>query len=166
MRDVKNILKKEGVRKAEVVVESSPHHRLWRLLAHDAMRGLDFAAAEPALVQCQDYQGIRFCKKLSKLENEGITRAGVHAYFGELDEAEKLYLQLDRKDLAIDLRRTMCQYEHVLHRLCQAWREPTHRNTWGTLFAAALCLPVPACRVPFKPDITPAPDFRWLCLHK
>ena len=118
-RDVRALLTKEGGKKAEALIERSPHPRLWRMLADHAMRGLDFAAAEAALVRCKDYKGIQFCKKLSRLTSEGMKRAGVYAFFGELDEAEKVYLDLDRRDLAVEMRRTMGQYDHVLHLMSQ-----------------------------------------------
>lgn len=39
-----------------------------RLLAESALEKLDLEVAEKAFVRCQDYQGIKFVKKLNKLD--------------------------------------------------------------------------------------------------
>ena len=57
-----------------------------------------------ALIRCSDYQGIQFIKRLQKLDSQPKQRAEVAAYFSRFDDAEKLYLEMDRKDLALELR--------------------------------------------------------------
>ena len=51
--------------------------------------------------RCKDYPGIQFVKRLSNITNASIQKAEVAAWFGLYDEAERLYLEVDRRDLAI-----------------------------------------------------------------
>ena len=43
-----------------------------RLLAESALEKLDLEVAEKAFVKCQDYQGIKFVKKLNKLDVSNV----------------------------------------------------------------------------------------------
>jgi WD repeat-containing protein 35 len=43
-------------------------------------------------------------KKKKKKKDKHKQKAEVHAYFGQYDLSEKLYMEMDRKNLAIDLR--------------------------------------------------------------
>lgn len=49
-------------------------------------------------------QGIQFVKHLGKLDDKAKQRAEVAVYFKRFDEAEQLYMRMDRPDLAIDMR--------------------------------------------------------------
>ena len=46
-------------------------------------------------------------QRLSQIQNEIVKRGEVAAWFGRYDEAEKLYLEVDRRDLAISLRKKL-----------------------------------------------------------
>lgn len=111
LRDLKEKLDKEPIENALEFVKNHSHLRLWQELAKSGLKQLNLEIANNAFVRCQDYQGIQFLKRLRKLEvNRILTKdpqkkkAEVLAYCCEFDEAEKLYLSMDRKDLAIDLR--------------------------------------------------------------
>jgi len=105
LRDTRNILQKvSNLKDAFNYVEDNPHPRLWRLLAEAALDQLDFAVAEKAFVRFEDYQGIQLVKRLRLLDDKVKQKAEVAAYFQRFDEAESLYREIDRKDLAIDLR--------------------------------------------------------------
>ena len=114
LKEVKKLILKQGYKAAFSVVELSAPHSVWKLLAEAALKGLDFEAAETAFVRCRNYPAIKFCERVSKLQSDGVKRAEVHAFFGEYDAAEKVLLDIDRRDLAIDLRKTMCHYSQVL----------------------------------------------------
>ncbi len=58
---------------------------------------MDLSTAEMAYVKRNDYAGIQLIKKLSNLKNDILKKAMVESYLGNFDEAEKLYLQSDRK---------------------------------------------------------------------
>ena len=45
-----------------------PHPRLWKLLGEAGLRRLDFQYAEKGFVQCKDYPGIQFVKRLKLLD--------------------------------------------------------------------------------------------------
>jgi WD repeat-containing protein 35 len=68
-----------------------------RLLAEAAVKQLDLPTAEAAFVRCSDYPGIQFVKRLHNIHNDTLKKAEVAAYFKNFDEAEKLYLEVDRR---------------------------------------------------------------------
>lgn len=68
-----------------------------RLLAEAALQKLDLKMAEQAFVRCRDYQGIEFVKRLSNLQSEAMKQAEVAAYFSRFEEAERMYLDMDRR---------------------------------------------------------------------
>eukprot|EP00960_Hanusia_phi_P051776 761022-Hanusia_phi.AAC.2 len=62
-----------------------------------------------------DYQGIQLVKRLSHLSDKAKQRAEVSVYFKRFDEAEKLYKDMDRLDLAIDMRATLGDWHKVMN---------------------------------------------------
>lgn len=114
LRDTRDLLDKVGIEDTYQFVVDNPHPRLWRLLAESALEKLDLEVAEKAFVRCQDYQGIKFVKKLTKLDVEAIKSAEVCAYFQRYDEAEKIYLDADRWDLAVDMRMKLGDWFRVV----------------------------------------------------
>jgi WD repeat-containing protein 35 len=104
LRDARELLGNVGIRDAYHYIEDNPHPRLWRLLAEAALEELDLTVADKAFVRCSDYQGIQYVKILRLLDDRMKQKAEVAAYFQRFDEAESLYREIDRKDLAIELR--------------------------------------------------------------
>ena len=117
LRDTRDLLDKVGIQDAAAFIEENPHPRLWRLLAEAAVEALDLTTAETAYVRCKDYPGIQFVKRLHSVTQPAIQRAEVAAWFGHYDEAERLYLEVDRRDLAIGLRRKLGDWFKVLQLL-------------------------------------------------
>ncbi|XP_021109180.1 WD repeat-containing protein 35 isoform X3 [Heterocephalus glaber] len=117
LRDSRALLEKVGIEDASQFIEDNPHPRLWRLLAEAALQKLDLCTAEQAFVRCEDYQGIKFVKRLGNLQSEAMKQAEVVAYFGRFEEAERMYLDMDRRDLAIGLRLKLVDWFRVLHLL-------------------------------------------------
>lgn len=68
-----------------------------RLLAEASLRKLDLTGAELAYVRCGDYSGIQLVKRLTALRGTALRSAEVLACFKQFDEAEKIYLQEDRR---------------------------------------------------------------------
>lgn len=68
-----------------------------RLLAEAALQKLDLKTAEQAFVRCKDYQGIELVKRLGNLQSEPMKQAEVAAYFSNFEEAERMYLDMDRR---------------------------------------------------------------------
>jgi len=104
LRDTRAILKDCGVDEALAFIENHQHPRLWRLLAQVALERLEFNVADKAFVRCGDYPGIQFVKNVKLLNDKVKQKAQVASYFERFDQAEALYRDIDRKDLAIDLR--------------------------------------------------------------
>eukprot|EP00735_Rhodelphis_limneticus_P010276 TRINITY_DN29_c0_g1::TRINITY_DN29_c0_g1_i1::g.14869::m.14869 TRINITY_DN29_c0_g1::TRINITY_DN29_c0_g1_i1::g.14869 ORF type:complete len:1186 (-),score=401.47,sp/A6N6J5/WDR35_RAT/54.58/0.0,Coatomer_WDAD/PF04053.9/9.8e-05,Coatomer_WDAD/PF04053.9/15,WD40/PF00400.27/9.4,WD40/PF00400.27/7,WD40/PF00400.27/31,WD40/PF00400.27/2.5e+02,WD40/PF00400.27/6.1e+03,WD40/PF00400.27/1.8e+03,eIF2A/PF08662.6/0.00014,eIF2A/PF08662.6/4.8e+02,Clathrin/PF00637.15/2.1e+02,Clathrin/PF00637.15/9.7,Clathrin/PF00637.15/0.0027 len=114
LRDTRELLQTVGLKECYTFVEDNPHSRLWRLLAEAALEQLDFAVADKAFVRCQDYQGIQFVKRLRILNDKIKQKAEVEAYFRRFDRAEELYRELDRKDLAVELRMRLGDWFRVV----------------------------------------------------
>ncbi|KAM5143257.1 WD repeat-containing protein 35 isoform 2-T2 [Callospermophilus lateralis] len=117
LRDSRALIEKVGIEDASQFIEDNPHPRLWRLLAEAALQKLDLPTAEQAFVRCKDYQGIKFVKRLGNLQSESMKQAEVVAYFGRFEEAERMYLDMDRRDLAIGLRLKLGDWFRVLQLL-------------------------------------------------
>ena len=64
-------------------------------------------------MQCEDYLGIQLVKKL-KLLDAKKQAAEVAVHFGRFDDAEKLYRQMDRRDLALELRVRLGEWTKVV----------------------------------------------------
>ncbi|XP_043921710.1 WD repeat-containing protein 35 [Protopterus annectens] len=117
LRDSRALIEKVGIEEASQFIEDNPHPRLWRLLAEAALEKLDLKTAEQAFVRCKDYQGIQFVKRLGNLQSESMKTAEIAAYFGRFEEAERMYLDMDRRDLAISLRIKLGDWFRVLQLL-------------------------------------------------
>uniref|UniRef100_A0A4W3H1G3 WD repeat-containing protein 35 n=1 Tax=Callorhinchus milii TaxID=7868 RepID=A0A4W3H1G3_CALMI len=117
LRDSRALIEKVGIEDASLFIEDNPHPRLWRLLAEAALQKLDLKTAEQAFVRCKDYQGIEFVKRLGNLQSEYMKQAETAAYFGRFEEAERMYLDMDRRDLAISLRIKLGDWFRVLQLL-------------------------------------------------
>ncbi|OWK63323.1 WD repeat-containing protein 35 [Lonchura striata] len=117
LRDSRALIEKVGIEESSQFIEDNPHPRLWRLLAKAALQKLDLQMAEQAFVRCKDYQGIKFVKRLGNLQSESMKQAEVAAYFSRFEEAERMYLDMDRRDLAIGLRIKLGDWFRVLQLL-------------------------------------------------
>lgn len=132
LRDTEDLLTHVGIAEAKQFIEDNSHPRLWRLLGESSLKKLDLETAEAAFVRCTNYQGIKFIKKLKAIQNENIQKAEVAAFFSDFDEAEKLYIEADRRDLAIALRTTLCDWFRVvqLYRLASGISDQQMENAY------------------------------------
>lgn len=97
LRDTRQLLEKVGIAEASQFVEDNPHPRLWRLVAEAALKEMNLTVAESALVRSRDYSKVSFVKKLKEINNDSIKRARIATYFKNFDEAEKIYMEADRR---------------------------------------------------------------------
>ena len=104
LRDARQVIHDAGLEEAVRRSDEAPHPRLHRLLAEAALEALDLDLAESAFARFGDYIGIQFCRRLKMLKEPMKQRAEVAAYFRRYDEAESIYREIDRKDLALELR--------------------------------------------------------------
>lgn len=134
LRDTEELLAHVGISEAKQFIEDNPHPRLWRLLAEASLKKLDFETAENAFVRCTNYPGVQLIKRLRSIQSEALQKAEVAAFFGDFDAAEKLYVDADRRDLAIELRQTLCDWFRTVQlyrigpgisdqQMEQAWKE-------------------------------------------
>lgn len=134
LRDTEELLAHVGIAEAKQFIEDNPHPRLWRLLAEAALKDLDLNVAENAFVRCTNYAGLQLIKRLRTMQNANLQKAEVAAFFGHFDEAEKLYVDEDRRDLAISLRQSLCDWFRTVQlyrmgpgisdqQMEQAWKE-------------------------------------------
>lgn len=114
LRDTRELLATVPISEAYQFIEDNPHPRLWKILAESALEQLNFLVADKAFVRCSDYQGIQFVKRLKLLNDRNKQRAEVCIYFRRFDEAEAIYLEMDAKDLAVELRTRLGDWFRVV----------------------------------------------------
>jgi WD repeat-containing protein 35 len=114
LRDTRDHLTTISLKDAVDFVDQNPHPRLWRLIAEAALEKLDFQVAEKAFVKIEDYHGIKFLKRLKNIDDKYKQKAEISAYFNKFDEAEQIYREIDRKDLALDLRMKLGDWSKVV----------------------------------------------------
>ncbi|XP_055386233.1 WD repeat-containing protein 35 [Condylostylus longicornis] len=132
LRDTEDLLLHVGVPEAKQFIEDNPHPRLWRLLAEASLKKLDLETAENAFVRCTNYPGIQLIKRLKNIPSEILQKAEICAFYGEFEEAEKLYMDADRRDLAINLRTTLCDWFRTvqLYRMGPGISDQQMENAW------------------------------------
>ncbi|KAJ9468906.1 Intraflagellar transport protein 122-like protein [Diplonema papillatum] len=134
LRDTRKLLK-TTIKDAYDFIEKNPHPRLWSLLAEKALEQLNFVVAEKAFVKCKDYQGIQFVKRLKHLEKDKTKQqAEIAAYFGHFDDAERLYRDIDRKDLAAELRMRLGDWFKVVQLVQEGGLDDVHiQEAWDNI---------------------------------
>ncbi|KAJ8969636.1 hypothetical protein NQ317_009651 [Molorchus minor] len=126
LRDTRQLLEKVGINEACQFVEDNRHPRLWRLIAEAALKEMNLTMAEACFVRSRDYSKVLFVKKLGDINNEAIRRARIATYFKNFDEAEKIYMEADRSDLALNLRQTLGDWFRVIQILKNGVTAPDH----------------------------------------
>jgi WD repeat-containing protein 35 len=117
LREIREKITMEGLAGGYAYANDNPHPRLWLLLAHSALEELDLSIAEYAFVRVMDYHGIQLVKQLRSMADKMKARAEVAVYLGKFDEAETIYREIDRKDLAIAMRNRIGDYSRVIQLL-------------------------------------------------
>lgn len=122
LRRLKQIIKEDGLKAAcnyaNNLIETSNYQnselanstqdlqknqKIWKLLATEGLKQLDFDSAEKAFVNSRNLYGIRLVKKL-RLENNPKLREGyIYSYLGDFEKAKSRFEQADRLDLIINM---------------------------------------------------------------
>jgi len=97
-------LKRDGIIRAIKFVEDNPHQSLWKIIAEKALLDLDFLNAERALLKVDDFKTLKYVKKLQTLDDREKQRAEILTLYGKYEDAEKVYRNIERKDLAINMK--------------------------------------------------------------
>ncbi|WKY14127.1 hypothetical protein Q1695_000015 [Nippostrongylus brasiliensis] len=114
LRDAKQLLERLKIEAAAEFIERNPHPRLWSLLAEVALLRLDIPTAEYAYVRMRDYCGLRFCKRIVDIQDPQFKKAEIFVHLGRVGDAEKQYLEQDRRDLAVDMHKKADEWLRVL----------------------------------------------------
>uniref|UniRef100_A0AAR5PI05 WD repeat-containing protein 55 homolog n=1 Tax=Dendroctonus ponderosae TaxID=77166 RepID=A0AAR5PI05_DENPD len=114
LRDTRQLIEKVGINEAAQFVEDNRHPRLWRLVAEAALKEMNLNMADACFVRAKDYANVQFVKKLRSVNNEAIREARVATYFRNFDQAEKILIEADRSDLALNLRQTLGDWFRVI----------------------------------------------------
>lgn len=75
---------------------------------------LDYLTAEKALIKIDDYKTLKYVKKIQQLDDREKQKAEVLILYGKYDAAENIYRNLERKDLAINMRVRVGDWFRVL----------------------------------------------------
>lgn len=67
------------------------------MIAEAALKEMNLNMADSAFVRSRDYSKVLFVKKLREINNETIRKARIATYFKNFDEAEKYYMEADRR---------------------------------------------------------------------
>lgn len=114
LRETREMLTTTTLKDAVGFVEKNPHKRLWRLISESSLDKLNFNAAERAFVKQEDYAGVQLIEKLQNLDEKVKQKAEVACFFKRYDEAEQIFRDIDRRDLALDLRMRLGDWPKVV----------------------------------------------------
>lgn len=117
LREVREKMNSEGLAAGYQAAEKNPNPRLFRLIAESALEALDLTTAEKSFVKCEDYHAIQLVHQLREMTDKMKARAEVAVYLKKYDDAETIYREIDRKDLAIQMRKRICDYPRVVQLL-------------------------------------------------
>ncbi|KAJ1362049.1 WD repeat-containing protein 35 [Parelaphostrongylus tenuis] len=84
------------------------------LLTEVALLRLDISTAEYAYVKMRDYCGLRFCERIMEIQDPHLKKAEIFIHLGRASDAEKVYIEQDRRDLAIDMYKRADEWLRVL----------------------------------------------------
>ena len=114
LKYVKNLIKNVSLKEAFLFAEAHPHVKLWETVIEGALLQTNFSMAEEAAIYANNYSAIQFIKRLNDIDGEQKQKAEILAYYHRFDEAEKVLINMDRKDLAIDMRVRLGDWFKVL----------------------------------------------------
>lgn len=117
LREARDEIISGGLAGGYAYIDKHPHPRLWKLLAHKALEDLELDTAERSFVRYQDYYGVQLVKQLRGMSDKMKARAEVAVFMGKYDEAESIYREIDRKDLAIAFRKRVGDHMRVVQLL-------------------------------------------------
>lgn len=87
-----------------------------------------------AFVHNTDYMGVQLVKRLRLLDDPKKQAAEVASYYGNFDEAERIYRGLDRFDLVLELRSNVGDWFKVVQLLQHGSGDDSQlQNAWNAL---------------------------------
>jgi WD repeat-containing protein 35 len=88
--------------------------KLWKELGNSALALMNFPLAEKCFLETANYKSLQFIKRVRLVRDGHVQRAQVLSYMGKFAEAQTIYNSVDRLDLAIEMRRTVGDFESVI----------------------------------------------------
>ena len=80
-----------------------PEPNGWNLLAETALAKEEYELSMKSYAQTKNYSAMKFLQRLLSIEDRRKRKAEALVWLGKLEDAEKQYLDMDRKDLAIEM---------------------------------------------------------------
>lgn len=114
LRDTRDLLTTVSLKEAVDFVEENPHKRLWKLVTESALDKLNTSIAERAFVKNEDYYGVQLIERLQNMDEKVKQKAEVACFFKRYDEAEQIFKDIDRKDMALALRMRLGDWAKVV----------------------------------------------------
>ena len=114
LQDEKAFLHAHNVEDCFFRFKSKPNPKFWKILAKESLLKFNFDVAEKAFVMAGDYKGLSMTKNICQFDSKLRQQAEVAEYLGRDDEAEGIYLYMDRADLAIQLRQKAKDWNRVI----------------------------------------------------
>lgn len=114
LRELRDVINQSGLETGYVYATKNPHSRLYRILAEQSLEALELTMAEKCFVKVSDYHGVQLVKLLRSMTDKMKMKAEVAAYLQHFAEAESIYKDIDRKDLAVQLRSRIGDYNRVV----------------------------------------------------
>nr|CCC90607.1 unnamed protein product [Trypanosoma congolense IL3000] len=134
LRQAREKMQTAPMRDALRYVDEHSHPKLWSLLAEHALEQLDFDTAQLAFIRCGDYPAIQFVKRIKSLDDPQKQRAEIHTYYHRFDQAEKIYKDIDRKDLALELRYRLGDWFRVVQLVQEGGGDESHmKRAWENI---------------------------------
>jgi WD repeat-containing protein 35 len=120
LRDAREMLTTVTLKETVDFCEKNPHRRLWKLVTEAALDKLNYGIAERAFVKNEDYAGVQLIERLGIMDEKVKQKAEIACFFKRYDEAEQIFKDIDRKDLALDLRMRLGDWGKVVSLIEQA----------------------------------------------
>lgn len=117
IREVKDIMEQSLPDAVNYILQGSSSPSLWAVIAEYSLSNLQLDTATLAMVKCKDYKGLQFVKKLNKLSDPALKQAQVFAYLNRPEEAENIYIEHNRPEVAIHLNDVLGRYSRVIELL-------------------------------------------------
>lgn len=114
LRELRDVIGQAGLEVGYVYATKNPHSRLYRILAEQSLEALELTMAEKCFVKIGDYHGVQLVKLLRSMTDKMKMKAEVAAYLQHFAEAESIYRDIDRKDLAVQVRSRIGDYNRVV----------------------------------------------------
>lgn len=112
--NLKNLISKDSMTEAiNYTLRQTRFPQLWSILGRESLLQQDIETAYLSMIKNKDYKGLQLIKRLNKFKDINLQRAEILAFINRFDEAEQIYLESDRADLALNMNKVIANYIKV-----------------------------------------------------